>query len=99
MNWPSVVSDWGSTASDRARDYPCDRLVTDADQMMFRALDVDAPAAMTFRWLCQLRAAPYSYDKLDNRGRRSPQTVTAGLDQLAPGQRMQTIFRLIEFEP
>jgi len=66
---------------------------------MFRAVDVEAPQSVTFRWLCQLRAAPYSYDKLDNLGRRSPQTLTPGLDDLQPGQRVQTIFKLVEFEP
>lgn len=66
---------------------------------MFRAVDVRAPSSVTFRWLCQLRAAPYSYDKLDNLGRQSPQTLTPGLENLEPGQRVQTIFKLVEFEP
>ncbi len=66
---------------------------------MFRAIDVEAPQAVVFRWLCQLRAAPYSYDKLDNFGRRSPQELTPGLEQLERGQRVATIFRLVEFEP
>jgi hypothetical protein len=66
---------------------------------MFRAVEVDTPASAAFRWFCQLRAAPYSYDKLDNLGRRSPQTLTPGLERLAVGQRVQTIFKLVEFEP
>ncbi len=99
MLWPSTVASWGSTASERTERFPCERLIPAPDHALFRAVDVEAPAATTFRWLCQLRAAPYSYDKLDNLGRRSPQTLTSGLEELESGQRFQTIFRLIEFEP
>jgi hypothetical protein len=93
------VESWGSTLAERGERFPCDRLNPAPDHALFRAIDVEAPAEVTFRWLCQLRAAPYSYDKLDNFGRRSPQALTPGLEQLAPGQRFQKIFRLIEFEP
>jgi hypothetical protein len=99
MAWPAVVNEWGSTAEERAQPYPCDGWVADPDAVMFRAVDVEAPQAVTFRWLCQLRAAPYSYDKLDNFGRRSPQELTPGLEDLELGQRVATIFRLAEFEP
>ena len=70
MIWPGVVEHWGSTAEERAQPFPLpDRVLRDADHVMFRAVDVAAPIEVTFRWLCQLRAAPYSYDKLDNLGR------------------------------
>jgi hypothetical protein len=97
--WPPFVQEWGTTAAERADAYPCDRLLERPEATMFRAVDVAAPAGTTFRWLCQLRVAPYSYDKLDNLGRRSPQALTPGLDRLEPGQRLQTIFRLVEFDP
>jgi hypothetical protein len=59
---------------------------------------VRASAPAVFRWLCQLRAAPYSYDWIDNLGRKSPRTLTPGLDQLAVGQRAMSIFELVAFE-
>jgi hypothetical protein len=79
--------------------FPCDRHLPGADAAYFRAVDVDAPPATMFRWLCQLRAAPYSYDWVDNRGRRSPRELTPGLEQLEVGQTVMTIFALVEFEP
>jgi hypothetical protein len=97
-SWPAIVTQWGSTAAERAAAYPCDRLLPEPEAALFRAVDVAAPAAVGFRWLCQLRAAPYSYDLLDNFGRRSPQQLTPGLERLEVGQRVMTIFRLVEFE-
>ncbi len=95
----SQARTWGSTEEERADSYPCDRLVADPDDSLWRAIDIEAPPAVVFRWLCQLRAAPYSYDWIDNLGRRSPRELTPGLDALEDGQRVMTIFRLAEHEP
>jgi hypothetical protein len=92
------IHEWGSTAAERGRVFPCDSLIDDAQQELFRAIEVNAPAETLFRWLCQLRAAPYSYDRLDNLGRRSPRELTPGLERLEVGQRVMTVFRLAAFE-
>jgi len=94
----SPARTWGSTEAERVEAYPCDRHVEPPSDDLFRAIDVSAPVPTVFRWLCQLRAAPYSYDLLDNFGRRSPRELTPGLEELAVGQRFMTIFELVEFE-
>jgi hypothetical protein len=71
----------------------------DAGLVLDRAVDVAAPAAITFRWICQLRVAPYSYDRVDNGGRPSPRELTPGLDRLEVGQSVARIFTLVGFTP
>jgi hypothetical protein len=94
----SVAIDWGSTAAERSASYPCEEFVPGATLDVFRAIDISAPVPVVFRWLCQLRKAPYSYDLLDNLGRRSPRELTPGMDELEVGQRIMTIFYLASFE-
>jgi hypothetical protein len=95
----SAVQGWGTTAAERSAAYPCDDVLPDAVKSMHRAIDVAAPPSVVFRWLCQLRVAPYSYDLLDNLGRRSPRQLTAGLEQLERGQKFMIIYELAGFEP
>jgi hypothetical protein len=94
----TVTTTWGSTAQERQLEFPCDRYVTDPNSVLYRAISVKAPPPVLFRWLCQLRVAPYSYDWLDNLGRPSPRQLTPGLDQLQVGQRIVAVFRLAAFE-
>jgi hypothetical protein len=95
----AVARTWGSTAQERALVFACDRFVADPHDALYRAVTVNAPPALLFRWLCQLRTAPYSYDWLDNLGRKSPRRLTPGLDRLQAGQRIMTVFQVAAFEP
>ncbi len=93
----SVAHTWGTTSDERALAFPGDRGGDAAWTCLFRGISIAAPAPRVFRWLCQMRVAPYSYDWLDNRGRRSPRTLTPGLEQLEVGQPVMEIFRLEAF--
>ncbi len=94
-----IVRDWGSTAEERRQGFPCDSHLERADRTLHRAVTIDAPPGTVFRWLCQLRAPPYSYDWSDNGGRRSPQALDPELQRLEIGQRVMRIFKLVEFTP
>ncbi|WBQ05325.1 hypothetical protein [Kribbella sp. CA-293567] len=90
---------WQATPGEVAEEYPCDRFVTGPVVGCWRAADSTASVDQLFRWLCQLRVAPYSYDLVDNFGRSSPRTLTAEADQLERGQIFMTIFELADFTP
>jgi hypothetical protein len=93
----SIAYTWGTTVAERALVFPGDRAEEADWTALFRGVTIAAPAPRAFRWLCQLRAAPYSYDWLDNRGRQSPRALTPGLDRLEVGQKVMEIFRLADF--
>jgi hypothetical protein len=88
-----IGTTWNVTPAEEATRLPCDDLTPNAVQFD-RAISIDAPPPVVFAWLCQLRVAPYSYDLLDNTGRRSPRTRSAELTDLAVGQPFVRIFGL-----
>src|SRR6266487_4478213 len=93
----SPAQTWGTDAEERRLAFPCDRWIQHPDAALYRGVTIHASSAIIFRWLCQMRVAPYSYDWIDNSGRPSPRTLTDGLDQLAIGQSVMKIFELIDF--
>lgn len=97
MSLRTYVDHWGTTQAERERPFPCDFLLGSADESFYRGVDIDASPELVFRWLCQMKAAPYSYDWLDNLGRTSPRELTPGLENLELGQRFMFVFRLVDF--
>ena len=89
---------WGATAEEVLRDYPADDLLAPHARALTRAITVRAPVETSWRWLCQLALAPYSYDLIDNLGRRSPRALVPGADELVLGQRMAGVFTLTSFD-
>ena len=94
----SVSQTWGTEARERELTFPCDRFIPQPEAAVYRGVTIDAPVENIFRWLCQMRVAPYSYDWIDNGGRQSPRELTSGLDNLAVGQDVMRIFNLVDFE-
>jgi len=88
---------WGARPSERTAKLACDALFPGARVQADRAISIDARPAIVFSWLCQLRVAPYSYDLLDNFGRRSPRERDPELLHLEVGQRFMTVFALQSF--
>lgn len=83
---------WGATPEERARPYECDKYMADRDDRLVRAISVDASPDVVFAWLGNLRLAPYSYDWVDNFGRRSPRQLRGDLGPFESGQRVMSIF-------
>jgi hypothetical protein len=81
-----VIGDrWGVTDSEMSRHYPCDDLVPHPAWQAWRGVTVNTSPDMVWPWIAQIRMAPYSYDWIDNRGRRSPRELR-GLDEPAVGE-------------
>jgi hypothetical protein len=63
---------WGVTQAEVARRYACDDLVPDPALEVWRGVTVQVGPEAVWPWVTQIRLAPYSYDWIDNLGRRSP---------------------------
>ncbi|WP_026552107.1 hypothetical protein [Arthrobacter sp. H20] len=68
-------------------------------QLWIRAVDVDCSPDLVFAWATQLRRAPYSYDLIDNFGRRSPQTIDPRVIDLQVGDPVMGVFKVSAVDP
>ena len=94
---------WGVSDSEVLRAYPCDDFVAAPVLQAWRGIRIEAPAAAVWPWVAQIRLAPYSYDWIDNRGRRSPREL-AGLPEPKTGERFTTaagrqLGRIVSVDP
>ncbi len=92
------MSSWNLGPEEKLIAFPCDKYPLDEDAVLYRGISILASTSVVYRWLCQLRVAPYSYDRLDNPGRQSPQSLTVDVEKLEVGQRMIG-FELVDFQP
>ncbi|HUR52236.1 MAG TPA: polyketide cyclase [Mycobacteriales bacterium] len=81
---------WGVTDDEVARPYPCDDLVPDPALQLWRGVTVAVSSERLWPWVAQIQLAPYSYDWVDNLGRRSPRSLR-GLPDPQPGEAFTSI--------
>ncbi len=70
---------------------------TDTRELL-RCIEIRAGAADIFVWLKQMRAAPYSYDFIDNKRMQSPRFIIANLPPLKVNTHFLLAFHIISFE-
>src|SRR5689334_4077151 len=80
---------WGVTDDETVRRYPCDEFVGPHALQAWRGVNVAANTATVWPWVAQVRIAPYSYDWIDNLGRRSPRQLV-GLPEAEVGEPFTT---------
>ena len=86
-----LFENWGATPDEIAGPVVGDDLCPDARVIATRCITLDAPPAETFPWLRQMgfgRAGWYSYDWLDNLGRRSATSINPDWQDVETGSRV-----------
>lgn len=63
---------WGVSDAETHLGFPCDDFVEAPTMVAWRGVSVQAGPEVVWARLKQVRLAPYSYDLVDNLGRRSP---------------------------
>jgi hypothetical protein len=65
---------------------------------LIRHIEIQAGASDIYVWLKQLRVAPYSFDFLDNGGRKSPEYIIENLPPLRINSHFLLAFHIYGFE-
>ena len=84
-----LFDDWGATDDERAEDLPGDELLVDPPVSATRSISLGAEPDVVFGWLAQMgfgRAGWYSYDLIDNLGRRSATRLEPAWQVTAAGE-------------
>jgi hypothetical protein len=79
---------WGATDDEVKRSMPGDEVVSTPSFNATRAVTIHAPAENIYPWIVQMgvtRAGWYSYDLLDNLGKRSAENILAEHQNLRVG--------------
>lgn len=85
---------WGTTHEEVRRAMPGDGLLRPGAPSTTRAITIDAAPRDVFPWLLQIgygRGGWYSYDWIDNDGKRSVDRIDPALQRLAVGDRIQML--------
>ena len=86
-----ILQHWGATADEIAGPVVGDSLCADARLLATRSITIAAPPDEVFPWIRQMgfgRAGWYSYDWLDNLGRRSATTVHPEWQAVSTGDKV-----------
>ena len=70
-----IGATWGVSHDETLLHYACDELVSSPTLQAWRGVTVHATPDRVWPWITQVRIAPYSYDWIDNGGRRSPRRL------------------------
>jgi hypothetical protein len=84
-----IGATWGVSPGEALLRYSCDDFVSSPTLEAWRGVTVRATADRIWPWLTQVRIAPYSYDWIDNLGRRSPRRLL-GLTEPRVGEPFTT---------
>jgi proline iminopeptidase len=85
---------WGATDEEVQRLYPGVDLIPGGTRSPTMAVEIDAPPSKVWPWLVQMgygRAGWYSWDHLDNWGRKSETALHPEWQQIAVGDRLPSM--------